>query len=155
MVDKQLQSINFMLFLKTPIFLRTCNWQTDQVKSSNSSKYHSMAALFRPFLTLPSASNPCSKSLSGQSCAHMSFKTILRQSAVFETCHLWPFYGGSCMEDLCRASAVLGFEFHFMLLWPYLLQFLFGWPSLVLRPFSCPLRVWEEDLAGYNIRQFS
>ena len=51
-----------MLFLKNPIFLRICHRQTGQAKSNNSSKYHSMAALFRPLLTLPSASNPCSNS---------------------------------------------------------------------------------------------
>ena len=69
MVGKQLQSINFMLFLKNPIFLRKfpliklqMYWQTGQANSSKSSNYHSMAALFRAFLTLSNSSNPRSKS---------------------------------------------------------------------------------------------
>ena len=145
-----------MLFLKNPVFLRICNWQTHQAKSNNSSKYHSMAALFRPFLTLLSASNPCSKSAIKvvRTCP---LKKIFCQSAVFETCHLWRFYGGSCMEripvghlqfwalssiscccDPICCSSCLAHR-----------------PSLFFESFSCSLRVWEEDLAGYNIMQFS
>ena len=55
-VGKQLQFINFMLFFNNPIFLRKFPliklqrfWQTGQAKINNSSKYHSMAALFRTF----------------------------------------------------------------------------------------------------------
>ena len=52
-VGKQLQSINFMLFFKNPIFLRKflliklqIYWQTGQAKSDNSSKYHSFWPLY-------------------------------------------------------------------------------------------------------------
>ena len=55
-VVKQLQSIIFMLFFNNPGFLRKFPliklqrfWQTSEVKINNSSKYHSMAALFRTF----------------------------------------------------------------------------------------------------------
>ena len=51
--SKQLQSINFMLFFNNPIFLRKFPliklqrfWQTGQAKINNSSKYHSMVAIF-------------------------------------------------------------------------------------------------------------
>lgn len=53
-VGKQLQPINFMLFLKNLIFLRKLPLiklqiysQTGQAKSNNSSKHDSMAALIR------------------------------------------------------------------------------------------------------------
>ena len=67
-VSKQLQSIIFMLFFKNPIFLRKfpliklqIYWQTGQAKINNSSKYHSMAAVFHTFYFL-SPSNPRCKS---------------------------------------------------------------------------------------------
>ena len=76
-VGKQLQSVNFMLFLKKPIFLRKfpliklqIHRQTGQAKAiAAQATIHSMAALFFP----PGHGNGA------------SFKKVLSQSAILGT----------------------------------------------------------------------